>query len=90
MSDYISRQDAIEWFRPYGLAEQKLEFWEIREQLEGLKAADVVPVVHARFVPHGIEGRERWYWSCSKCGQEYNTIFLVRYCLNCGAKMDEA
>lgn len=93
MAEYIDRNVAIEWFRPYGLMEQKLDFWEIKEEMESLKAADVAPVVHA----HWKKDPDWEMVACTNCGDEYDCtetgedeikkIYL--YCPHCGAKMDE-
>lgn len=75
----------------------KMHYWrglklgEIQYELYKFPPADVAPVVHAHFKWHGyvtIEGLHKHYWTCSKCGQKYNAIVPVRYCLNCGAKLD--
>lgn len=90
MAEYIDRQKAIEWFRPYGLMEQKLEFWEIKEQLEGMKDADVAPVVHAHWYRPKLAPTFRIdapYCRCSNCNDDED--YTSPYCPNCGAKMDE-
>ena len=54
----------------------------VLEYAENLPAADVAPVVHARWKRY-----EKNLGECSECGE----IVSVRnnYCPNCGAKMDE-
>lgn len=59
-----------------------------------IPAADVAPVVHARWEPCFDENcRCRWgFGKCSNCGQEYyaHAIDHYKYCPICGAKMDGA
>lgn len=61
------------------------------DAIDRIPAADVVPVVHGRFVHDGprFAGGVDW-WHCSNCGglaSGAETRF--DYCPWCGAKMDE-
>jgi len=78
MSDYISREAAIEaakhaWAK--GL--------EPSQYLEIIPAADVEPVRHGRWGNY-----EPYYdgYRCSYCKNTFRTC--QRFCPNCGAKMD--
>ena len=54
-------------------------------------AADVVPVVHGRWVDAypDIESNPMFmYGICSECGFEQGISKYLNYCPNCGAKMD--
>jgi rubrerythrin len=60
--------------------------WEVDAQ----PAADVVPVVHGRFVHDGprFAGGVDW-WHCSSCGRVVSGVETrFDYCPHCGAKMD--
>lgn len=92
MAEYIKREAAIK-------AMEKADYTAIaddadsckadylREIIESVPAADVVPVVHGRWeqteAPFMNECED-----CSVCG--YRTVWGHRfnYCPNCGAKMD--
>ncbi len=55
-----------------------------------MPAADVAPVVHARWIGGYENNSGRWTYRkprCSECGEENNGT--RKYCPNCGAKMDE-
>ena len=61
------------------------------EDLADIPAAKVSPVRHGYWI-----GQENWapddyYYTCSACGEDYNTIDGTpdyNFCPNCGAKMD--
>lgn len=66
------------------------------EIVEHSPAADVEPVRHAYWVKRMEERKGRGYkahtpvWSCSHCGKDYDpaTCSIIKYCFECGAKMD--
>lgn len=62
------------------------------DALNNIPAADVVEVVHGKWVDHMVRD-----WRCSVCGEKINKIRNVdgycyedkpHYCPNCGARMD--
>ena len=62
------------------------------EDIANIPAADVVPVVHGRWVDKMVRD-----WHCSECGQKvprqvyfdgYCYADKLNYCPNCGARMD--
>jgi len=82
MDDYIRKQDASDAV----IKHLQLDYdyaWGVREAINGLSAADVVPVVHGKW----INGR------CNKCGEHApfwamaSTYYTSNFCPNCGAKM---
>ena len=82
MAEYVTKEQVIDWYRPYGQADEPIPFETLVSDLRDMKAADVAPVRHARWKRYGKNLGE-----CSECGE----IVSVRsnYCPNCGAKMDE-
>ena len=81
--DYIRRDEAINYAQWEGA-------YKVVMQLEEMKAADVQPVHHGRWIPQGD-----YMWLCSNCKE--NIIFSMhesdrtekqRYCCRCGARMD--
>ena len=85
MSDYISRDVAIIEFMDNDLDHiQAPNGKEAVQILSDIPAADVVPVVHGKW----INGR------CNKCGEHApfwamaSTYYTSNFCPNCGAKMD--
>lgn len=83
MPDYIEREAAIAWFMPYVHAEESIEADVVISDLKGMKAADVEPVRHGRWVKDGE------VVVCSECGEEHAwDEYRATYCEDCGAKMD--
>lgn len=58
---------------------------ELEEMLDKIPAADVAPIVRARWETRMIDGKEKA--CCSGCGQP-NKQYKPPYCPHCGAKMD--
>ena len=59
------------------------------ETIRAMKAADVVPVKHGKWIESA--NFDTGFWVCSKCGFVSEAIAapkLYNYCPNCGAKMD--
>lgn len=77
----------------YGCDRQKYDSWEeIIDQLENMETADVAPVVHGKWGEYesftltpSMNG-----YPCSNCGMHFSasSIPILKFCPNCGAKMD--
>ena len=96
MIDYISRQaaiDALDKEYRYGADIDRCGLATALDEIESLPAADVVPVVHGRWLP--IMSYNNTY-KCSECGRLLVNItdglkMVTKhypYC-HCGAKMEE-
>lgn len=104
MDDYISRQtvlrcikesrDGIDWgqsedgdaFLHYSAA-----LYRTIDSEECVHAADVVPVVHGKWIPQkeNYEFKETWM-KCSACGYPVSRwTGNTNFCPNCGARMVE-
>ena len=93
MDGYINRGEAIAWFMPYVHTGESIDADVVISDIKGMKAADVAPVVHGRW----IEPTRLYYgakqYECSLC---YSDTFWKKHsitekypcCPNCGAKMD--
>ena len=88
MDEYIERETAIAWFMPYAHVGESIDADVVISDIKGMKAADVAPVVHGRWVPTKAPFMNECE-DCSVCG--YRTVWGHRYnyCPNCGAKMME-
>ena len=89
MAEYIEREAVID------LITCRYEYPEIcTQEINSIPAADVVPVVHGRWIHSRYEDCSEQFErvKCSQCNHEaYAMAFYVRggnYCPNCGAKMD--
>ena len=90
MAEYITKEQVIEWFRPYGHTDEGIPYYGLVTDIRGMKAADVAPVVHGHFVHDGprFAGGVDW-WHCSNCGGLLSGVETqFEYCPHCGAKMD--
>lgn len=89
MAEYIEREAAED-----AVGEAYLKglnpLWELRD----VPAADVVPVVHAKWIHTKAEeddwGHSFHHWHCSACGwfEGSNPEGARKYCSGCGAKME--
>ena len=95
MDEYIERKTAIKAIYesdPNGIR-RTLGFnvGQIEEALRAIPAADVAPVRHGRWALNKKYGD----YECSECGQgdvkamDFTNL-KMRYCPNCGARMDGA
>ena len=80
MAEYIERTEALE-ITTRTCGDYATAWSEIRK----LPAADVAPVIHARWDENGYCtncGKHSPFWSISSC------YYKSPYCQSCGAKMD--
>lgn len=96
MTEYIKRKEAIDTVVEtyYDTPDINLNESKLEAALRSVPAADVIPIVHGRWVTPRWHNSDYCY-NCSKCGgeamhREYqwarNGIYPI--CPNCGAKMD--
>ena len=91
--EYISRK-SIERVMSDALIDRRFatgyDYAILTDIISDLPPADVQPVKHGRWIPHGGD-----MWLCSNCKE--NIIFSMsesdrtekqRYCCRCGARMD--
>lgn len=100
MDEYISRKAAIAYIREQSEECQKAfeelggesgiyadAYNDLAEDFYSIPAADVVPVVHGRWVTHYRSGAPVAEGYVSTCCDMWNNR-KSDYCPNCGAKMD--
>lgn len=94
MGDYIDRQAAIQGIVKLGNEiyqgrRPNLEMAQVASIINRMPAADVAPIVHAKW-----ENNKNEYPECTNCGYmpaydpAIDDINYSPYCPNCGAKMD--
>lgn len=101
MSDYISRQTAIDALArtmptpatPDGAGEFDHEihiadeaFADAIRIIESIEPVDAAPVAHSRWIKYTGMGKVQWM--CEKCSAEEKNPKVANYCYHCGAKMD--
>lgn len=93
MDEYITKEQVIDWFSPYGHLDKPIPFETLVSDLRVMKSADVAPVRHGRWIEYTKviipEPYNKWEqaWKCSECGFDDGFV-AYNYCPNCGAKMD--
>lgn len=82
MTEYIDREAAN-----LALAEQGFDWDRAKQALASVPAADVVPVVHGKWIEKTfLMGTSNF---CALCGCHYGMPHeKYNFCPNCGAKMD--
>ena len=93
MAEYVTKEQVIDWYRPYGQTDEPIPFETLISDLRDMKAADVAPVRHGRWIetPRLYYGAKQY--ECSLC---YSDTFWNKHsiyekyphCPNCGAIMD--
>ena len=81
MDEYIKREAALMKLMQDGCSAKNLQ------SISDMPAADVVPVVHGRWVTHYRSGTPVAKGYVSTCCDMWNNR-KSPYCPNCGAKMD--
>ena len=89
MTEYIDRGTAIAKLTVLEVTESNVTMADVKRVLTDIPAADVVPVVHGRWISKNPRGYA-WTFVCSNCGYVDGYPFNDRhnYCPNCGAKME--
>lgn len=93
MAEYITKKAAINAVENAPIELFQSEWEEIEEAINAAPAADVVPVVHGKWIrPHWKNSD--YCCDCSECGGEamhreyqWNKKGIYPICPNCGAKM---
>lgn len=82
MAEYIERYDALNAI--------ERSYWTegAYERVERLPAADVVEVVHGRWVYKNTCGPNTGMYHCSVCDRVPKSNSMEFYCPNCGSRMD--
>lgn len=95
MDKYIKISDAIDWFSPYSHMDEPIPFDVLITDLQdSVPSADVVPVIHGKWVQERQIGNHFMgsgtSFHCSVCGRKagHNQVKAYHYCPRCGAKMD--
>ena len=94
MTEYIKREYAVDAVADvyYNTPDINLSCEKFEEAILKIQTADVAPVRHGRWVDAypDIEPNPMFmYGICSECGFEQAISKYLKYCPNCGAKMDE-
>ena len=67
MAEYITKEQVIEWFRPYGHTDEGVPYYVLVTDIRGMKSADVAPVVRCSDCEHSYEDLGGLYCSYGPC-----------------------
>ena len=84
MAEYVTKEQVIDWYRPYGQTDEPIPFETLVSDLRDMKAADVAPVRHGRWLC--VDTDTEQFFLCNRCKKK--EYWESNYCPNCGAKMD--
>ena len=88
MDEYITKEQVIEWFRPYGHTGEDIPFYVLDDDIFEMKAADVAQVVHGRWETNS-DRPDTLICSVCKCGFDMWKHDPHNFCPSCGVRMDE-
>ena len=71
MSGYVSKDQVIEWFRPYGHVNEGIPYYELVTDIRGMPDADVVPSTKWTFVSDGLPPEFEYVL----CLSEYSCLY---------------
>ena len=92
MAEYIEREAAIKELMNDAPEQVGYSREDAADCIRYMDAADVAPVRHGRWIDvyPDIEPNPMFmYGICSECGFEQAISKYLKYCPDCGAKMDE-
>ena len=84
MAEYVTKEQVIDWYRPYGQTDEPIPFENLVSDLRDMKAADVAPVRHGRWLC--VDTDTEQFFLCNRCKKK--EYWESNYCPNCGAIMD--
>ena len=67
-AEYITKDQVIEWFRPYGHTGEDIPFYVLDDDIFEMKAADVAPVVRCRDCKHYEIHKPKVLENCERNG----------------------
>ena len=91
--EYIRKVDASDWLKQYGQdvlhGKYKFSLMYIWKNIIDLPSADVVPVVHGKWMKED-RGHVEYCAVCDQCGFDWmwSDRGYFKFCPNCGARMD--
>ena len=84
MAEYVTKEQVIEWYRPYGQTDEPIPFETLVSDLRDMDAADVAMVRHGRWLC--VDTDTEQFFLCNRCKKK--EYWESDYCPNCGCRMD--
>ena len=84
MAEYVTKEQVIDWYRPYGQTDEPIPFETLVSDLRDMKAADVALVRHGKWLC--VDTDTEQFFLCNRCKKK--EYWESDYCPNCGCRMD--
>ena len=84
MAEYVTKEQVIDWYRPYGQTDEPIPFEILVSDLKDMDAADVAPVRYGRWLC--VDTDTEQFFLCNRCKKK--EYWESNYCPNCGCTMD--
>ena len=84
MDEYVTKEQVIDWYRPYGQTDEPIPFETLVSDLRDMDAADVAPARHGRWLC--VDTDTEQFFLCNRCKKK--EYWESNYCPNCGCRMD--
>ena len=84
MAEYVTKEQVIDWYRPYGQTDEPIPFETLVSDLRDMKAADVAPVRHGKWLC--VDPDTGKLFLCNRCKKK--ECWESNYGTNCGCLMD--
>ncbi len=91
MGKIIDGDELIELLLSTAITDKQRKYSEcVQYAVQKMPTVDAVPVRHGQWIERGYMGNDNWDYMCSVCGagEVHTKRVEVRYCWNCGARMD--
>ena len=70
MAEYVTKEQVIDWYRPYGQTDEPIQFETLVSDLRDMPDADVAPVRHGRWLLQANNERTNYRWNVTAEGSE--------------------
>ena len=84
MAEYVTKEQVIDWYRPYGQTDEPIPFETLVSDLRDMKTAEVSPVRHGRWMC--VDTDTEQFFLCNRCKKK--EYWESDYCSSCGCMMD--
>ena len=84
MAEYVTKEQVIDWYRPYGQTDEHIPFETLVSDLRDMKAADVALVRHGKWLC--VDTDTEQFFLCNRCKKK--EYWESDYCPRCGCRMD--
>ena len=84
MAEYVTKEQVIDWYRPYGQTDEPIPFENLVSDLRDMKAADVALVRHGKWLC--VDTDTEQFFLCNRCKKKED--WESDYGPRCGCRME--